>query len=64
MGGGYGLFSASKFRVLTERSRLAPEITIGCSPMPEAPWCPWHKMAALLTLTGSQMTPPTHWRLG
>ena len=59
MGGGYGLFSASKFRMLTERSRLAfPEITIGLFPdaggtvvmRKLAP-----KMAALLTLTGSQV---------
>ena len=59
MGGGYGLFSASSYRVLTERTRLAfPEITIGLFPdaggtvvmrnlKPE--------MAALLTMTGSQV---------
>lgn len=58
MGGGYGLFSASNLRVLTERSRLAfPEITIGLFPdaggtvvmRKLAP-----KVAALLTMTGSQ----------
>ena len=33
MGGGLGIFSASRFRVVTERSRIAyPEITIGLFP--------------------------------
>ncbi len=33
MGGGLGIFSASRFRVVTERSRMAyPEITIGLFP--------------------------------
>ena len=59
MGGGYGLFSASKYRVLTERSRLAfPEITIGLFPDAGGTVVMRKlepKIAALLTLTGSQV---------
>ena len=59
MGGGYGLFSASNFRVVTQRTRLAfPEITIGLFPdaggtvvMRNLP----PKIAALLTMTGGQV---------
>ena len=39
MGGGLGIFGASRFRVLTEKSRLAvPEITIGLFPDAGASW--------------------------
>lgn len=59
MGGGYGLFSASNYRVLTERSRLAfPEITIGLFPDAGGTVVMRNlepEMAALLTLTGSQV---------
>jgi len=59
MGGGYGLFSASNYRVLTERSRLAfPEITIGLFPDAGGTVVMRNlqpQMAALLTLTGSQV---------
>ena len=59
MGGGYGLFSASNFRVLTECSRLAfPEITIGLFPDAGGTVVMRNlnpKVAALLTLTGSQV---------
>jgi len=59
MGGGFGLFSASNFRVVTQRTRLAfPEITIGLFPdaggtvvMRNLP----PKIAALLTMTGGQV---------
>ena len=59
MGGGFGLFSASNFRVVTQRTRLAfPEIAIGLFPdaggtvvMRNLP----PKIAALLTLTGGQV---------
>lgn len=59
MGGGYGLFSASNYRVLTERSRLAfPEIAIGLFPDAGGTVVMRNlepEMAALLTLTGSQV---------
>ncbi len=39
MGGGLGLFSASKYRLVTERSRIAmPELTIGLFPDAGASW--------------------------
>jgi enoyl-CoA hydratase/carnithine racemase len=39
MGGGLGLFSASRFRLVTERSRVAmPEVTIGLFPDAGASW--------------------------
>ena len=39
MGGGYGLFAASGYRVLTQRSKLAfPEITIGLFPDAGGSW--------------------------
>ena len=59
MGGGLGIFGASEFRVLTDRSRLAvPEITIGLFPDAGATWtlkqmAPHH--AAFLGLTGSHV---------
>ena len=59
MGGGLGIFTASAYRVLTERSRLAvPEITIGLFPDAGASWTlgqmsPHH--AAFLGLTGSHL---------
>ena len=57
MGGGLGIFSASRFRVITERSRLAvPEITIGLFPDAGASWTlrnmPGH-FASFLGLSGS-----------
>ena len=68
MGGGYGLFSASNFRVMTQRTRLAfPEITIGLFPdaggtvvMRNLPT----KAAALLTMTGSQVNATDALELG
>lgn len=68
MGGGYGLFSASNFRVMTQRTRLAfPEITIGLFPdaggtvvMRNLP----PKVAALLTMTGSQVSATDALELG
>ncbi len=59
MGGGLGVLCASRFRVLTERSRLAvPEITIGLFPDAGASWTlrnmqPHH--AAVLGLTGGHV---------
>ena len=59
MGGGFGLLSASAFRVLTERSRLAfPEITIGLFPDAGGSWVLRQlplAVAAFLGLTGSQL---------
>ena len=59
MGGGFGLLSASRFRVLTERSRLAfPEITIGLFPDAGGSWVLKNlalPVAAFLGLTGSQL---------
>ena len=59
MGGGLGIFGASTYRVLTEKSRLAvPEITIGLFPDAGASWTlrnmpPHH--ALFLGLTGSHV---------
>ncbi len=59
MGGGLGIFGASEFRVVTEKSRLAvPEITIGLFPDAGGTWTlgrmPGH-WASFLGLTGSQI---------
>ncbi|NOX49129.1 MAG: enoyl-CoA hydratase/isomerase family protein [Gammaproteobacteria bacterium] len=59
MGGGLGVFSSSKYRILTDRSRLAmPEITIGLFPDAGASWAlsnmPSH-YASFLALTGSHI---------
>lgn len=61
MGGGMGIFSAAKFRVLTETSKLAlPEITIGLFPDAGASWS-LSRMAAhqalFLGMTGSHLNP-------
>lgn len=59
MGGGLGILGGSRYRVLTDRSRLAvPEITIGLFPDAGASWTlknmsPHH--AAFLGLTGSHV---------
>ncbi len=59
MGGGLGIFSGSRYRVLTEKSRLAvPEITIGLFPDAGATWTLTHMAphhAAFLGLTGSHV---------
>ncbi len=59
MGGGFGLFSASEFRIVTERSRLAfPEITIGLFPDAGGSWVLRQlptSVAVFLGLTGSQV---------
>jgi enoyl-CoA hydratase/carnithine racemase len=59
MGGGFGILSASRYRVLTATTRLAlPEITIGLFPDAGASWTlrslPTH-WAAFLGLTGSHV---------
>lgn len=59
MGGGLGIFGASQYRVLTEKSRLAlPEITIGLFPDAGASWTlrnmPQY-WASFLGLTGSHI---------
>ena len=59
MGGGLGIFGASEFRVLTEKSRLAvPEITIGLFPDAGASWTLRNMAphwASYLGLTGSHI---------
>ena len=59
MGGGYGLFAASGYRVLTQRSKLAfPEITIGLFPDAGGSWVLKNlpqSIALFLGLTGSQV---------
>ena len=59
MGGGLGIFSAARYRVLTQKSRLAsPEITIGLFPDAGASWTyrnmPQH-WASFLGLSGAQL---------
>ena len=59
MGGGLGLFSASQYRLVTERSRVAmPEVTIGLFPDAGASWIlkGMHaSSAAWLGMTGTHM---------
>ncbi len=60
MGGGLGLFSASRVRVVGPRSRVAmPELTIGLFPDAGASWVlknlPYH-LAAFLAMTGVQIS--------
>ena len=59
MGGGLGIFGASRYRVLTEKSRLAvPEITIGLFPDAGASWTLKNMAphwASFLGLTGSHI---------
>ena len=59
MGGGYGLFAASSYRALTQRSKLAfPEITIGLFPDAGGSWVLKNlpqPVALFLGLTGSQV---------
>ncbi len=59
MGGGLGLFSASQYRLVTERSRIAmPEVTIGLFPDAGASWILKglsSGYAAWLGMTGTHM---------
>ncbi len=59
MGGGLGLFSASQYRLVTERSRVAmPEVTIGLFPDAGASWILKGIPAAFSTwlgMTGTHM---------
>lgn len=59
MGGGLGLFSASQYRLVTERSRIAmPEVTIGLFPDAGASWILKglsSGLAAWLGMTGTHM---------
>ncbi|MFP6815498.1 MAG: enoyl-CoA hydratase/isomerase family protein, partial [Pseudomonadales bacterium] len=59
MGGGVGILSAARYRVVTERSRIAmPEVTIGLFPDAGQTWLlrnmPQHQ-ATFLGVTGSHM---------
>ena len=59
MGGGLGIFSASRYRLVTERVRIAfPEVTIGLFPDAGATWLlrnvPEH-VALFMGLTGSSI---------
>jgi enoyl-CoA hydratase/carnithine racemase len=59
MGGGLGVFSAARFRLVTERSRIAlPEVTIGLFPDAGATWLlrnmPPH-LATFLGTTGANI---------
>ncbi len=59
MGGGLGIFSASRFRVVTEASRIAcPEVTIGLFPDAGATWLLRNlasSVAVFLGCTGSHI---------
>jgi enoyl-CoA hydratase/carnithine racemase len=59
MGGGLGVFSGARYRIVTETSRIAmPEVTIGLFPDAGATWLmhamPRH-LATFLALTGAHM---------
>jgi enoyl-CoA hydratase/carnithine racemase len=59
MGGGLGVFSGARFRLVTERSRIAlPEVTIGLFPDAGATWLlrniPEH-LATFLGMTGANI---------
>ncbi len=59
MGGGLGVFSGARYRIVTESSRIAmPEVTIGLFPDAGATWL-LHRMpehlATFLALTGAHM---------
>lgn len=59
MGGGLGVFSGARYRVVTEKARVAmPEVTIGLFPDAGATWLlrgmPAH-MATFLGMTGAHM---------
>lgn len=59
MGGGFGIFGGSRYRLVTERSRLAfPEVTIGLFPDAGGTWLlremPAH-LGVFLGMTGSHM---------
>ena len=68
MGGGLGLFNASRYRILTHTSGLAfPEITIGLFPDAGATWMLRNldtHVACFLGLTGSQLNATDAQRLG
>ena len=59
MGGGLGIFSAAKYRIVTERSRIAmPEVTIGLFPDAGQTWLLRNlapHFATFLGITGSHM---------
>lgn len=59
MGGGLGVFSGARYRVVTEKSRIAlPEVTIGLYPDAGATWLlrgmPPH-LATFIAMTGANM---------
>ncbi len=59
MGGGLGIFSASRYRVVTEKSRIAlPEVTIGLFPDAGGTWLLRNlpeQVAVFIGLTGSSL---------
>ncbi len=68
MGGGLGLFSASRFRLATDRSRVAmPEVTIGLFPDAGGTWVlkslPRH-VALFFGATGSELNAADAFRVG
>lgn len=68
MGGGLGIFSASRFRLVTEKTRIAmPEVTIGLFPDAGASWTLKHLPVAhalFLGATGSSIGGGDALRLG